>query len=290
MPNVGDELHHFGWNACSSALCPWAAAPARRAPLPARARPALVAHPRDRRQGRPAPAEDRQGDRGRGDREQDRLQPAAHRSTAGPTGSTSRALGDPDGDGPGGIFLLDHENFSVKGAWESDRGPQELAYDFWWHLNHGTVITSEWGTPNMVEDGLNRRAAARQQVRPPAARLGPRQAHARPGDRPRRRAPDGARAAPGARPAQDLRLRRRGDVDRRPVGVGVPVGARRRRHVSAEKVITIPAEPAEADQLPPIAQAVRRRAAADHRHRPLGRRHGRSTSPAGAPASSSAST
>src|SRR5437764_3292702 len=22
MPNVGDELHHFGWNACSSALCP----------------------------------------------------------------------------------------------------------------------------------------------------------------------------------------------------------------------------------------------------------------------------
>ena len=23
MPNVGDELHHFGWNACSSALCPW---------------------------------------------------------------------------------------------------------------------------------------------------------------------------------------------------------------------------------------------------------------------------
>ncbi|HUQ15726.1 MAG TPA: selenium-binding protein SBP56-related protein [Gemmatimonadales bacterium] len=22
MPNVGDELHHFGWNACSSARCP----------------------------------------------------------------------------------------------------------------------------------------------------------------------------------------------------------------------------------------------------------------------------
>jgi len=24
MPNIGDELHHFGWNACSSCLCPWA--------------------------------------------------------------------------------------------------------------------------------------------------------------------------------------------------------------------------------------------------------------------------
>src|SRR5258706_12986316 len=22
MPNLGDELHHFGWNACSSCLCP----------------------------------------------------------------------------------------------------------------------------------------------------------------------------------------------------------------------------------------------------------------------------
>jgi selenium-binding protein 1 len=22
LPNLGDELHHFGWNACSSALCP----------------------------------------------------------------------------------------------------------------------------------------------------------------------------------------------------------------------------------------------------------------------------
>lgn len=27
MPQVGDELHHFGWNACSSCLCPYAAHP-----------------------------------------------------------------------------------------------------------------------------------------------------------------------------------------------------------------------------------------------------------------------
>jgi methanethiol oxidase len=42
----------------------------------------------------------------------------------------------------------------VKGKWELDRGPQYLSYDFSWHLGHDTVITSEWGTPNMVEDGL----------------------------------------------------------------------------------------------------------------------------------------
>jgi selenium-binding protein 1 len=65
------------------------------------------------------------------------------------------ALGAPSGEGPGGLFVLDHENFSVKGAWEADRGPQYLAYDFWWHLGHDTLITSEWGTPSMVEDGVN---------------------------------------------------------------------------------------------------------------------------------------
>src|SRR5580704_2425822 len=27
VPNVGDELHHFGWNACSAALCPYAPHP-----------------------------------------------------------------------------------------------------------------------------------------------------------------------------------------------------------------------------------------------------------------------
>ena len=27
MPGTGDELHHFGWNACSSCLCPFASHP-----------------------------------------------------------------------------------------------------------------------------------------------------------------------------------------------------------------------------------------------------------------------
>src|SRR3954468_2783266 len=27
LPNTGDELHHFGWNACSTALCPSAPHP-----------------------------------------------------------------------------------------------------------------------------------------------------------------------------------------------------------------------------------------------------------------------
>ena len=48
---------------------------------------------------------------------------------------------------------MDH-SFNITGQWEKDRGPQQFAYDFWWHLGHDVMITSEWGTPNMVENGV----------------------------------------------------------------------------------------------------------------------------------------
>jgi selenium-binding protein 1 len=50
---------------------------------------------------------------------------------------------------------MDHDSFDILGKWELDRGPQYLAYDFWWHLGLDTVITSEWGTPSMVQHGIN---------------------------------------------------------------------------------------------------------------------------------------
>ena len=78
-----------------------------------------------------------------------------HTIHCGPDGVYGSALGSASGDGPGGIFLMDANTFELKGPWEKDRGPQQLAYDFWWHLGHDTMITSEWGTPNMVKDGLN---------------------------------------------------------------------------------------------------------------------------------------
>ena len=49
---------------------------------------------------------------------------------------------------------MDSETFEVLGRWEVDRGPQTLAYDAWWHLGYDTLVTSEWGTPNTIEDGL----------------------------------------------------------------------------------------------------------------------------------------
>jgi selenium-binding protein 1 len=154
MPNTGDELHHFGWNACSSALCPTAPHPhvERRylvVPGLRSSRIHILDTKPDPRQPRLVKTI-----------EPDELAQRAgysrpHTVHCGPDGIYVNAIGAVDGDGPGGIFVLDHDNFSVKGAWEADRGPQYLAYDFWWHLGHDTMITSEWGTPNMVEGGVN---------------------------------------------------------------------------------------------------------------------------------------
>ena len=154
MPNVGDELHHFGWNACSSHLCayaPHAHVERRYLVLPGTQSSNIhivdtKPDPRNPVVVRTIDAETVAKCTGYAN---------LHTAHCGPDGIYVNALGAPSGDGPGGIFVMDHETFDIRGRWEMDRGPQYLAYDFWWHLGHDTMITSEWGTPNMVRDGVN---------------------------------------------------------------------------------------------------------------------------------------
>jgi methanethiol oxidase len=154
LPFHGDELHHFGWNACSAALCPSMPHPhlERRyliIPGMISSRMYIVdtkPDPRNPTIVKIIEAEEIHAKSGYS---------RPHTIHCGPDAIYVSALGTPDGDGPGGIFLMDHNTFEVKGPWEKERGPQFLTYDFWWHLGMDTLITSEWGTPNMVESGLN---------------------------------------------------------------------------------------------------------------------------------------
>jgi selenium-binding protein 1 len=153
LPNTGDELHHFGWNACSSALCPggghdhgdrrYLIVPGLRSsrlyvldtqPDPASPQVTKVLGPEEL--GKKA----------------DYSRP--HTVHCGPGGLFVSCLGGGSDEGPGGVALLDHNSFEVTGQWEADRGDQYLAYDIWWHINHDVAITSEWGTPSMIEDGV----------------------------------------------------------------------------------------------------------------------------------------
>jgi len=251
MPNVGDELHHFGWNACSAALCPWAAHPhvERRYLLVPGLRSSRI-HVIDVGDDPRAPRLAKVVEADELARKSGYSRP--HTVHCGPDAIYVSALGAPDGGGPGGIALLDHEDFSVKSAWEVDRGPQELSYDFWWHLNYGTVITSEWGTPKMVEDGLQGDLL-----------LGNRYGHQlHVWDLQKRRHLQAVDL--GAEHQMVLELRPAHDPARAYGFVGVVTNTTdlsasvwlwvrgEDGRVSAEKVITIPAEPADADELPEL--------------------------------------
>ena len=158
-----------------------------------------------------------------------------------------------NGDGPGGVALIDHDTFEVTGAWETDRGDQYFAYDVWWHLNEDVAVTSEWATPSMIEDGLN-----------PEDLLGKRFGHhldfwSLSEGRLLQRVDlgDEHQMVLEVRPAHDPR-KTWGFVgvviSVEDLSASVWLWHRDGDHWAVEKAITIPAEPAEADQLPPALQ------------------------------------
>jgi methanethiol oxidase len=155
-PSTGNELHHFGWNACSSALRHEGhdmTGLARRYLLVPGLRSSSLfvfdtqPDPRQPVLAKTVDAAELATKAGYS---------RPHTLHCGPDGVFLTCLGngEADGGGPGGIALLDHGTFDVVRAWETDRGSQFLAYDAWWHLNQNTLVSSEWGTPSMIEDGV----------------------------------------------------------------------------------------------------------------------------------------
>jgi selenium-binding protein 1 len=156
MPNKGDEFHHFGWNACSSALSPmsghaflkrrYLVVPGIRSsriyiidtqPDPTKPTISKVIEPEEvlHKTGYSRP----------------------HTVHCGPEGIYISTLGGvgPDGtQGPPGVFILDCESFEILGKWEIDRGPQRLHYDFWWNLPRDYMVSSEWALPPQFENGI----------------------------------------------------------------------------------------------------------------------------------------
>src|SRR5438309_1262981 len=153
LPSRGDELHHFGWNACSSALMHaghdmGADGLQRRYLLLPGLRSSRITvydtqpDPRSPRLHKTIEPEELAAKAGYS---------RPHTLHCGPDGVFLTCLGGADGaEGPGGIALLDHNSFDVLRAWETDRGPQYLAYHAWWPLNHTPLITSERGPPSML--------------------------------------------------------------------------------------------------------------------------------------------
>lgn len=149
MPNVGDELHHFGWNSCSSC------------------------HGQDGHERRFLVLPGISSSRIHIVDTADARQPKLHKVIEGTEIKSKTGLSAPhtvhcladgqimismlgmaDGSGPGGFILLDDE-FNIVGRWTQDTGAMKFNYDFWYQPRHNVMISSEWGAPKTVSQGFN---------------------------------------------------------------------------------------------------------------------------------------
>src|SRR5215469_16431220 len=154
LPELGNELHHFGWNACSSALCPSGEHKHgdRRYLVVPGIRSSRI-YILDTKDSPTQPTVIRTLEAGELAKGAGYSRP--HTVHCGPGYLYMSCLGGAHGaEGPGGVALLDHATFDVIGQFERERGDQYLAYDVWWHINDNVLVTSEWATPSMIEDGV----------------------------------------------------------------------------------------------------------------------------------------
>ena len=147
MPNVGDELHHYGWNACSS--CHGHAHRQRQylvVPGLTSGRIHIIdaMDPRKLKMHKVI-----EGDEIR--KKTNLSTPHTVHCLADGTIMISM-LGDGDGEAPGGFLLL-NQDFEVAGRWKPDLA-MKFNYDFWYQPRHNVMVSSEWAAPNTVRKGF----------------------------------------------------------------------------------------------------------------------------------------
>ncbi|WP_254544227.1 selenium-binding family protein [Halomarina pelagica] len=147
MPNRGDELHHFGWNACSSS-CHVEGLERQHLIVPGQRSSRLhVVDTKDRRNPELVkviePEEVFEHDLS-----------APHTVHCIPDGKILISmLGDRDGELPGGFLEL-NDDFEVEGRWDAP-GEIEMNYDYWYQPRHNVMISTEWAAPKTYYPGFD---------------------------------------------------------------------------------------------------------------------------------------
>jgi selenium-binding protein 1 len=149
MPNVGDELHHYGWNRCSSA-CHGPDRSHLILPGFRSSRVHVVNVADDPRR----PTIERVIEPEELVRETGYTRPHTVHCMPGDNVVMSM-LGDADGNAAGGFAVLDAKTFDVKGRWENGGARPPFNYDFWYQPRKNTLVSSEFGEPNAYEPGFD---------------------------------------------------------------------------------------------------------------------------------------
>ncbi len=148
MPKVGDELHHFGWNICSS--CHGKPGDRRYLIVPGLKSGRIhVIDARDPLALKMHKVIEPEEIAKKADLS------APHTVHCLPSGEIMLSmLGNAKGDAPGGFLLLD-DKFEPTGRWEKDAKGMNFNYDFWYQPRHNVMISSEFGAPNTYGPGPN---------------------------------------------------------------------------------------------------------------------------------------
>jgi selenium-binding protein 1 len=148
LPHVGDELHHFGWNACSS--CHADSTQSRRFLILPGLRSSRIYIVDTAEPGRP--------------KLHKTIEPeeiARRTQLSAPHTVHCRGdglvmismLGDSRGEAPGGFLLLD-QDFEIVGRWEKSLEGMHYNYDFWYQPRLNVMVSSEWAAPNTFVPGF----------------------------------------------------------------------------------------------------------------------------------------
>jgi selenium-binding protein 1 len=149
MPGIGDELHHTGWNACSS--CHHDATKERRYLIAPGVRSSnlhvidCATDPKNPRLHKVIKGEEIKA--------KTNLSAPHTVHCLGPDIIISM-LGDAKGEAPGG-FLHINEDFEIVGRWDNDITGMHFNYDFWYQPRQNMMVSSEWAAPNTFMPGFD---------------------------------------------------------------------------------------------------------------------------------------
>jgi selenium-binding protein 1 len=149
MPYVGDEIHHSGWNSCSSCFDD----PTKRRNrfvLPCLHSDRIYildvgTEPRAPRMFKVIEGIDVRRETGLG------MLHTTHCLASGEVLISS--LSDGKDNAKGGFLLLEDGDFNIKGAWHNGE-TASYGYDFWYQPKYNVMISTEWGAPWAIKGGF----------------------------------------------------------------------------------------------------------------------------------------
>jgi len=158
MTHMGDELHHFGWNACSS--CHFDPSRSRRHMIVPGLKSSRIyvidthklREPKLHKIIEPEEIKTKTN------------LSAPHTVHCLADGTILLSmLGDAQGRAPGGFLLLD-DRFEIVGRWEKSLRSTESGtrmrfnYDYWYQPRHNVMVSTEWAAPNTYWQGFDPKA------------------------------------------------------------------------------------------------------------------------------------